>query len=34
VDRLLGRHPAERPVELDAAALRDHGEDVWHSLRF
>lgn len=34
LDRVLGRHPAERPVELDAAALRDRGEDVWHSLRF
>jgi hypothetical protein len=34
LDRVLGRHPSERPVELDAAALRDRGEDVWHSLRF
>ena len=34
LDRVLGRRSAERSVELDAAALRDRGEDVWHSLRF
>jgi hypothetical protein len=32
LDRLLRRHPA--PVHMDADALRDHGDDVWKSLRF
>ena len=36
LDRVLGREPGERelPEVLDADALRDHGEDVWKSLRF
>ena len=34
LDRVLRRHHADPPIELDAAALRDRGEDVWHSLRF
>jgi hypothetical protein len=34
LDRLLGRHPATPPVNMDADALRDHGDDVWKSLRF
>ncbi len=34
LDRVLGRHPGQDSVELDATALRDRGEDVWHSLRF
>jgi hypothetical protein len=34
LDRLLRRHPAPSPLHLDADALRDHGDDVWKSLRF
>jgi len=34
LDRVLGREPGERPVDLDADALRDRGDDVWKSLRF
>jgi hypothetical protein len=34
LDRMLRRTSAPRHVELDSAALRDRGEDVWHSLRF
>jgi hypothetical protein len=34
LDRLLRRRHPEPPVNLDADALRDHGEDVWKSLRF
>jgi hypothetical protein len=34
LDRLLRRRHTEPPVNLDADALRDHGEDVWKSLRF
>jgi hypothetical protein len=34
-DRVLGRHPGERPVTVDADALHAEGhEDVWRSLRF
>jgi len=33
LDRLL-RRDLGPSVHLDADALRDHGEDVWHSLRF
>ena len=34
LDRLLRRHPTPPPVYTDADALRDHGDDVWKSLRF
>jgi hypothetical protein len=34
LDRLLRRHPAPPPVNMDADALRDRGDDVWKSLRF
>jgi hypothetical protein len=34
LDRLLRRHDSEPPINLDAEALRDHGDDVWKSLRF
>jgi hypothetical protein len=34
LDRLLRRRHPEPPVNLDADALRDHGDDVWKSLRF
>ena len=34
LDRVLGREPGDRPVTMDADALRDHGDDVWKSLRF
>jgi hypothetical protein len=34
LDRLLRRYPAPAPVHMDAEALRDHGDDVWKSLRF
>jgi hypothetical protein len=34
LDRVLGREPGERPVHIDAEALREQGEDVWKSLRF
>ena len=34
LDRLFRRHPVPSPVHLDADALRDHGDDVWKSLRF
>ncbi len=34
LDRLLRRTPTEPPVHMDADALRDHGDDVWKSLRF
>ena len=33
-DRLLRRHHPEPPVNLDADALHDRGDDVWKSLRF
>ncbi len=33
LDRVL-RREVDRSVHVDAEALRDHGEDVWHSLRF
>ena len=36
LDRVLGREPGEQPVpvEFDAEALVDRGDDVWKSLRF
>jgi hypothetical protein len=34
LDRLLRRHPTPPLVYTDADALRDHGDDVWKSLRF
>jgi hypothetical protein len=34
LDRVLRRHHLEPPVNLDADALRDRGDDVWKSLRF
>jgi hypothetical protein len=33
LDRLL-RRPPEPPVNMDAEALKDHGEDVWKGFRF
>jgi hypothetical protein len=34
LDRLLRRHATPLPVNMDADALRDRGDDVWKSLRF
>jgi hypothetical protein len=34
LDRLLRRTSPDPPVHMDADALRDHGDDVWKSLRF
>jgi hypothetical protein len=34
LDRVLGRQPSERPMSIDADALRPGGEDVWKALRF
>ena len=34
LDRLLRRTSTDPPVHMDADALRDHGDDVWKSLRF
>jgi hypothetical protein len=34
LDRVLGRERGERPVDLDAEALRERGEDVWKALRY
>jgi hypothetical protein len=34
LDRVLGREPGERPIDLDPASLVDRGDDVWKSLRF
>jgi hypothetical protein len=33
---VLGREPGDRPppLEIDADAFVDHGDDVWKSLRF
>jgi hypothetical protein len=36
LDRVLGREPGDQPlpVDLDAAAFSDRGDDIWKSLRF
>jgi hypothetical protein len=34
LDRLMRRPHPEAPVNVDADALRDHGDDVWKALRF
>lgn len=34
LDRVLGRERDRSAVDLDADALREHGDDVWKSLRF
>ena len=34
LDRILRRPARGHLVELDADALRERGEDVWHALRF
>lgn len=34
LQRLLRRTDTPAPVHMDADALRDHGEDIWKSLRF
>ena len=34
LDRLLRRTSTIPSVHMDADALRDHGDDVWKSLRF
>ena len=34
LDRLLRRPHPEPPVNMDAEALKDHGEDVWKGFRF
>lgn len=34
LDRLLRRSRPQPPVNMDADALKDHGEDVWKGFRF
>jgi hypothetical protein len=34
LDRVLGRHPGERPRQILVEDLKPRHEDVWKSLRF